>query len=1420
MKILTKWIGQVVMMVGLVVTSQAQHNLFQFRQFTIDQGLSHTDVLAIAQDSIGFIWIGSFAGLDRFDGYESKNYFNNYSKQRTGYINRVNDLCIADNKIWIGSEGGLEVFDIKLDDYLVLDKSSISLDSHFGASILKVAESENELYLGTASGLTIYRFDSGEKKLYPSEIRIPDELTKFFCHDIQIDQLGNVWVMAGTHLYVKHHEVNQFVQLNVLSKGETQNLEYARIGFNDKDELIAVSNEGIFVYPNQLTRNQRRIDVNGYKFDQAMMSRQLSVPANQVALFRDIEVDDRGGLWLGSNYGVLHLENFKAPNRYTLYNSSPSDQKNDLSSQSINCLLIDRSNVLWAGTYGGGVNYTDLNRKQFHLIAHDAHDAEHSLSGDYVRAIYEQEDGNIWVGSQDNGLDYFDFESNRFIHYRHDNNNPNGLSRNEVRALAMDDQQRLWVGTHGGVDILDKNRRQFDHIRRNPESPGTSLSNDVIFSIDIDVFGQVWAGSWGSGLNRIRYRGKGDHEVSWWDSKTMPHFLSSDQISFVLADPDEPEIFVSTKNGLNHIYLDQKGDIEKIKVYRSSENNPHSITSNFIWPIAKLNDSTLWVGTLGGGLNRITYYPKDKEGYKAKAFTMADGLPSNDVESILIDNENLWLGGKGLTYFQVEDQEIRNFDVNDGLQSNSFKVGAAHRGASGRFYFGGIAGLNYFYPDSIMLNQMKPDVVLTNLTINYQNAEIGNHDNAILRHPLYFSDKIDLAHDQKVFEIHFSPLHNANAQKCRFKYRLKGHDDQWLYTNAASRKATFSNLEPGEYFFEVFATNNDGVWGDRPATITVEVHAPWWGSWVAKLIYATMAFMVIAFIYYLRMRSLRLEKAYEMAQFEEKKSEEIHNLRMQFFTNISHEFKTPLTLIVSPLEQIMNGAVEGAQLNRFYQMMNKNAKKLLNLIDELMYFRKVESGVMKRQVTELNVGELVEDIASSFIDHAMIKDIDLYIQLGNRLQTLWLDRSMFEKILSNLLVNALKYTENGGRVQVKVFDNLKSFKPSFIHDYGLNTDLKFEDYIWINVIDNGMGMSKSVLDQIFDRYYRVSEAAVGKEPGSGLGLALVKSLVLLNNGVIKVFSEKGKGTEFLVGFLKGNEHLNQDEILVDGSEVKTNTSPIIKHELEVISQESQVSRSDHQVHREKILIVEDEAELRMFIRESLGAKYEVREAANGKEALESIRDFRPDVVVSDYSMPVMDGAQLCESLKEDLEYSHIPFIMLTAKTSEESKISGTQAGADAYLTKPFTIQLLELTIDNFVNSRKRLRELYVNDAFTEAKTLALNEREQEFMDQLNQIIQDNLSNPEFGVDFIAKMIGMSRTKLYNKTKDITGQALGELVRNTRLNKAAQMLVNEDLPIIDVMYRVGIQSSSNFTKVFKKKFGKTPSDFVAELKKRG
>lgn len=1352
----------------------------KFYHLTVDNGLSHTDTKSIKQDGLGYIWVATLFGLNKYDGYGVKQYYNDVHPKDNASRNRLNDLYPdVDGKIWLATESGIQCFDSKNNLYLDVKSQSREQEQWKFTSITKL-QNGNLLALSDHGAS---EFQIQNNVLINISLKSPAGIS---FSSFTTDKFKNVWLTSENSIWVLSG--NEIKRKIVFSGTGALTSGLLRMFFDHNHKIFFISGSQILYVDEQF--DQRFITS-----DRLLKLEHLHALETPGAEIRDIIQDQHNNYWVSTVNGLLFYSHSLKLTQIIHSKSIP----NGLNTDHIEKLFIDRSQCLWICSSGGGINYMDLNAKLFYTIQHIP-DQSNSLSGNHIRSLLDEHGKNLWIGTNEDGLNSYNYKTKLFTKYNA-GTNP-ALKSNVVTCLALDQQNNLWIGTDNGIKILSKDRKTFIC------PPGYKNFPDYqIESLAADRYGQIWFSSTEKKMGVIR-KSKDVYKVKYLNDAL-----------FVYPDPDKPEMYASSSHGLIHFFLNNDGVIVKKYVYQTN-NDKTSLSSNYLYPVVKFSDSSLCVGTIGGGLDIITLKQGGK--YAANIYG-AEYQVFNDVESIqLDDHNNIWMGGRDLEKFNPITHSVMRFDKNDGLQGNSFKVGASCKGEDGKLYFGGINGLNYFIPDSIKINSIPAKAVLTDFVVNNNTLQFDQaHYRNLLTKSICYSDEVRLNYMQNNFLISFSGMHFANPLKCKYRYKLTGFDKDWKYTDGANPTASYSNLNYNQYEFVAEATNNDGIWSKSRAHLSIIIIPPWWKSGPAKLVYSLLIISLLAGAYIYQARWYTLKRTMAIQKVEKEKREEMHQeredlyqQRLQFFTNILHEFRTPLALILGPLEKIIGETLDVGHGHAF-DIMYRNAKRLTNLISELMNFSKVADGDVKLRVMPIELDVFTRQLHEEFTEFAASKKINLCFIKPATLEINPLDLQVIEKILSNLLNNAFKYTAEGGSVVLEMFFDKQQFKPAFNVTFNILNEFRAERYVYFRVADTGIGISKESISQVFDRYYRVSTQHLG----SGVGLALVKSLTLLHKGDVYISSERFKGTEIVIALPWGENNYEtfERESDIDGRQV----IKIEKLEHIIVPGSSEIQpeppSKKNVVSKQHVLIVEDNEELRSFLSDAIQYHYHVYEAEDGRHGLEMAIAHIPDLIISDVMMPKMSGMELCREIKQNFETSHIPFMILSAKDALEAKLEGLGLGADYYFSKPLSTRQLLLTIHNLFERKEKLKRRYLKDFYSEATELVHSTTDKAFLNRLINIIENNIEKTDLDVDFLSKEMYISRTKLYQKIQSITGCAVSEFIRTIRLKKAAYIMTHENISMNELIERIGMQSSSNFAKIFKKKFGMLPSQFLQSIK---
>ncbi len=1391
----------------------AQSPKLHFTHISSEQGISNSTIESIFQDSLGFIWFGTRDGLNRYDGNEIQVYRNDPTDSNSLSDNYIR--CIYEDHhhhLWVGTINGLNRFNREKNNFTRFkhrdhDPSSISLN--FVTAI--VEGGKDHLWIGTlGGGLNIFDEKNESFKQYSSisPTASGSSLNKTNLDNrvnaLYRDRLGNVWVAAQNCLNLLNTKDSSLTayrndQTITNPSGNTITcIQEERSG----NLWLGTEDDGVFLFdPVQKTFTRfAHSDKNPLTLGNNMIKSML--------------VDKKGRLWVGCINGGLNLFD-PVKNTFFNYQNEPGNSSS-LSQRTISALWEDHQGNLWIGTHRGGVNVFSQAMEKFNLYRQEP--ATSSLSYNDVRAFCEDNGGNIWIGTDGGGLDLFSREKHTFQHFRNDPFNEKSLGSDAVLDIMRDREGRLWVSTWGGgLNLLDKSTGRFIRYQNNPKDSNTISSNFVQKTFE-DYKGNIWVATYYGGLNLFNPKKGIFSRVKDPSGKSA---LSGKNMVSIIEDLDG-HIWIGTDDGGLNCY-DQT--TRHFTHYFNNEEKMPDLRVLF-------NDSKnrLWVGQKG-------LFLFDPVRNNFRIYTVKAGLSSEFIKGITEDGQgNLWIAtSNGLTRFNPELNSFKKFNTGDGLQGLEYEANACLKSRDGEMYFGGINGFNSFYPGNIKTNTFVPPVYITEFQIFNQKINLSDPGSPLSK-DITLTKEISLSYKQSSFSFNFAALNFTIPENNEYAYKLEGQDKDWNFVGK-EKKSSYTNLDPGTYTFRVRASNNDGVWNEEGAAIKIIIRPPFWKTVWFTLLLAAAAVAILYFIY-------RFKTRLKLKELEEKKREEIHQVQLQFFTNISHEFRTPLSLITGPLEKLMKENVRPS-IQHSYATMHRNAQRLLSLINELMDFGKLESGALKLMVMKGNLNSFLHEIADEFREWAEQKEIEFTLNFDSLgfspamnavsadgalfihpRQETWFDRQVLEKIVLNLLHNSFKYTKKGGRISLEILPSLSAFKPSYANELILKNDFRGSAYTYIRVADNGIGISRESIRHLFERYYRITDSHLG----SGLGLAFVKSLALLHKGDVFVYSERLKGTEIIIGIPVAESDYEKDEkrfvsfaagdVRLEAIDDKSVTAfpkeeEIIPSHPSVFSEEGEPGRRSP---AESILLVEDNDELRHFMKESLEPYYKVSVAADGLEGFALAKEISPDLIISDVIMPHMNGTEFCRALKQDIDTSHIPVLMLTARTALASQKQGLGAGADYYFAKPLNMELLILTIRNRFEQSAKLRDRYTRESHIEAMELVHSEKDKEFMTRLLEVIDAQLVNPDFDIEYLCSQIGMSRTKLYQKIKNISNQSIGDFIRTIRLKKAVQIMTHEDVTLAEVMYRIGIQTQSYFTKAFKKEFNQTPSQFMQGIKK--
>lgn len=1324
---------------------------------TPDGGVSYTSVMCIGEDEQGFIWFGTNNGLYSYNSMEIKEYRYIQNDSTSIPTNRINQLY-TDNlgKLWIATENGLCSYNQKRDNFI-----SYTLKDQFGnfsgKNIHSFFQLSNGTYwFGDERGVGTLNLDN--RQVFYKNINNKSGSVSIITHDDK----GTIWVFFSDG------------EIYYLSKGSST-FHFFSKGIEDGIRSVLIENNLIWIGYESSGLVCLNIDgTRKYHYNVNNTSSD-KIPSNQV---RSIINAENEQIWVGTYNGIVVIDNFK------VVSVIHPDKYSELPNHSIWSLFKDSRENIWIGTWLGGLCFhSRYNNSFFH---YNQSSPGSSLSYNVVSSFVHQKGSReVIVGTEDGILNYFNPVTNLFTQKQV---TIPGVKAENIKSLAYDKFGTLWIGTYGhGVFYQKKSGKGFTQIVP-PFATG-------IQALDLCTTSEgIWVSNYPMGV--YFYHFESQTFKQYRHNPLDIHSISDGNVHNIIQDKNG-NMWFATRNGLN---LLEKGSEEFIHFFHQ-ENNEESISSNMIFSIHEDENGYLWLGTNGQGLDKFN--PKTTI---SEHFTTGNGLPGNEILSILEDfDKNLWLTTNGgLCVFNPSTQNVRSFINGNGIENNSFNPNTAMTHANGELYFGGTNGFIRFHPEEISYNPVSPSTIITQLYIH--NKEImPENENGILSDVIGKTRSVSLNYKQNSLGFRFVANNFINPGKNRFKYRLVEFDDTWIETDYNGR-ATFTNVPPGNYTFEVKAANNDGVWNEKPTQLAIEIIPPVWERWYAVVFYVLLVIFTILYFRKQVVNKQKLKNEIELEKVKRENEEYLHQMKLQFFTNISHEFRTPLTLIRGPVERLINNENDNEGSKKQLNLIKNNTDRLLRLVNQFLDFRKIDSGNILLNPVNADIVAFCRNIYSCFEEHAQHRTFDFIFKSEVSSLKMDFDPDKMDKILFNILSNAFKYSKDGGKIEMEIRCNKIDDAIFSQNTFILGEDI-LGDSVEIKISDTGKGIPQEDLSKIFDRYYQVDGSS---KIGTGIGLSLSKNYILLHGGKLVVHTSENKGSSFSV-FIPESQTGTKEKQSSENRIYYGNENYNL--EIQTNPDSTEEENSDIQNEDALVLIVEDNFELLNYLGDLLQENFRVAKAKNGKEALEQIHSIFPDLVISDIMMPEMNGIELCKLTKNDIRTSHIPFILLTALDTVKDRISGLHSGADAYVSKPFDDQLLIVQANNLLESRKRLRESFSSDHETWEEKYNLFDIDKKFLLKAIKVTETNMTNMDFSVEELAQYLNLSRTHLHRKLKSLTNQSATEFIRSIRLKRAVQIMKEGNHKVNEIGYTVGFNSHNYFTKSFKKQFGMSPSDFI-------
>lgn len=1332
------------------LNAQGETVILSFDNFYQSDGLPNNQIQCIYQDSKGWIWLGTSHGLSRFDGYRFVNFIPDPedSTSLSGHLVRV-ILEDHNGNLLVGTEnGGLNLFDRDKEhfthpfrDHPEFREREVSVNALHKCP-------DGSLYIGTNAGLLRADRAGNLARVTPDGPAGSTEFIMSFIRVIQSDNSGKLWIGTTSGLFLYDPSLNYVEEISVPLTG-LQSKEIFDI-FRDDDGLfwIATYSSGVFLC-DPAARTFRHLNLEPH--------------SERTETVRTISKGALGDYWIGTRGGLFVY----SPTRgiTSLFRHDDRDE-NSLSNNSVLDIYHDARGEIWLGTRGG-LSLLAKSKQVFRDYRALPNDNRY-LNCNIIYAFWIDNNDRIWIGTEDGGINILDRETGTFSYLIPDPEDPNSISENCIKAFLDDRRGNLWIGTFwGGIDVMNLKTGRIKNIRRIPGNPN-SLSDNRVWDMCLDNNGQIWIAT-SSGVDRL------DPERNIFSHLTgLVH---------------NKQVYWIDKDSMGDLWL---GTIDEVIIYCPANDRVFRYPEHSKW-LTEDSQGRYWIATNDRGIALYT-----KEEGPSEYYDENKGLCNNQTLCILEDNEGfLWIStSNGLSKFDSRTGQFWNFSSRDGLRNDQFNYGAAYKADNGELLFGGISGFNMFNPSEIVIGDSEVPLVFTELRIFNKVVTPGNDKNSILKESISETSHLTLHYEQNVFTLEFAALDFINSASTLYSYYLEGFDKGWNEPSQ-SRRATYTNLNPGDYTLRVRRVLPGNLPAGKELNLKITIVPPftktWWFRALAILATATLAFLMLRFFF-------NRQKMKNELIFEKTKAKSLHELdmlKLQMYTNISHEIRTPLTLILGPLEKLMSRKVPENEVASHLSMVYRNTRQLNTLINQLLDFRKLESGNLKLDLTQDDMVMLVTDVVQSFREFAEERKINLeFHSLKKKIIAIY-DPGKVRTILNNLISNALKYTGENGRVSVQLSLVFAADDDENLHDM---TD---RQYIEISVKDNGKGISDSNVEKIFTRFFRVDPGSVSS--GTGIGLALVRELVRLHRGTISVVSNPGTGSRFTVR-LPYETEVSQDASYIENVETTESLS----------CDPNKTMRASRDDSDDRImLIVEDNPDVRYFIKSHFDTFYTIYEARNGREGLELAVKLIPDIIISDILMPDIDGYEFCRKVKKDERTSHIPVLLLTALHSKEHEIEGLSAGADDFIRKPFDISVLQTKIDNMLQVRRALKEKYTSQIILKPSDLTITSPDERFLRKAIEVVEKNISNADLDIEHFAAEVGVSRMQLYRKFSALTNMTVKEFVRSIRLKRAAQLLLEKRLTVTEIAYEVGFKDLSHFRKCFHREFGMSASEYISQ-----
>jgi signal transduction histidine kinase/ligand-binding sensor domain-containing protein/CheY-like chemotaxis protein/AraC-like DNA-binding protein len=1361
------------------ITTAQQGNI-NFTALTTKEGLSSNTVNTVLKDRFGLIWFGTEDGLDKFDGTAFSVYRHTPGDSSSLQANEILSLH-EDNKgnLWVGTSGGsLSLYDRKKDRFqnFFSDGSGVAIANNVIRGIC--SDHNGKIWIAHFSGVDI--LDPITRRVTRFETIVGNTKSNFRKSSICVfeDSKRQMWIgtIEGLFRYnPKSGQLRHFRHSDQDGSGLAGNDVYT-IAEDKMGNIWVGTDEGLNVLKNE---------------HEGFINYRKSLPDNPVTGKKEIHsltiADDT--LWIASEEGLI-LFDLKT-GIASRYQRNERDN-HSLTAKSIRYVHLDKQGICWLGTSGGGVNKYDKNLNLFDFVQSNVFDSK-GLNASVVTSFAEKEDGKIFIGTEGGGLSLFDCKTKLFQRIPLLSKLKSPTNYVNIHTLQKYGKNQLLIGTaSNGLFVLDIPSSKCRQLTKG--EGGIDLNSNDIYCLKVDRKGNIWVGTNGGGVNILNSEFKVVTRFTPAPSQKNDIELPINGYIRDIIEDREGNFWIATHGGGLARY---ESTSRRFTIYNTFNSR---LPNDKVQSLLEDNQGHILAATFGGGIGLF-----DKNTRQFSVFSEKDGLQNSTVYKILEDCDGMiWAStNKGISRIDIATKKISNFNHHNGVQQNNFVCGSGRLSSDGVVFFGGLEGFNYFNPSFLKKNDNIPSVLITDLRIS--NQSVPASENGPIQEHISLAKEINLDYKQN-FAFRFVGLTYTAPEQNQFAYKLEGFDKDWNYVGRTNT-ASYTNLDPGEYIFHVRASNNDGVWNNEGTSIKVQVHPPIWRTNYA---YGVYILLIAGLIFYSRHKSLEkmrrkfaLEQERLHAEQERKEADRIHSLdlsKIKFLTNLSHEFRTPISLILGPVDHLLND-LNNIQLRNHAHMIKRNARRLLNLVNQLLDFRKMEEQELRLNTSQGDLVAFVKEVSDSFKDLSERKKVNFDITTNVDRFVTHFDHDKMERILFNLLSNAFKFTPEGGTVN--------------LHLSKENNTVNLEQTFILKVSDTGIGIPVDKRERIFEHFFQHATPVTILNQGSGIGLSITNEFVKMHKGTIEVESEEGCGAVFTVKL-----PFVPMEIPI---ETAGESSIIIAENRDVTTLADQVQgsavngMSTGRAGLPTILLVEDNDDFRSYLKESLCINFNVVEAANGKEGWQKALSNHPKLIVSDISMPVMSGIELCLKIKADKRTCHIPVILLTALTGEEDQLKGLKTGAHDYITKPFNSEVLNTKIKNLLDLNTVLKNTYTKQIKAISPAVEHLSNDEMLLHSIILYLEENLNNPQLSVEELSKHVGMSRSSLYFKLLELTGQTPVEYIRSVKLDKAAALFEKTDMNIAQVAYSVGFSTPNYFAKAFKTKFKMLPSEYIAQAR---